>query len=223
MHVRVSVPACAWRCVCAHPRVCAPWCVRVCTRVPVRTAEGSLCRKGVGSQGRGSPWAVRGGWSRGRPEAPRSSTSVGTTSTCVPRGHCQQHGDGGEQGAGAWRRCAGRGVLGCGVAKGRGGSSRRKGRARPLSVRGVGHNVRIQRASQPLCALLQGCGDQHPSAGEAAGHRGESPRVSRRHLAAGPVSRPQGGDPPGPPGLGSAPLDQGQSWWLGGLINEVAP
>lgn len=38
-----------------------------------------------------------------------------------------------------------------------------------------------------------------------------------------PCPGPNEVTPPGPSGLGSAPLDQGQSWRLGGLINEAAP
>lgn len=115
----------------------------------------------------------------------------------------------------------------------RGKRRKQKGRARPLSVRAVWlHNVPIHTAALPtslcagdcssrlLSALLQGCGGQHASAGEAAGHRGESPLSDRVAPTQRRLRCPQ------PNGSSSRPWSC--AWGPGaqlaaGLINEAVP
>lgn len=190
--------ACCNVCVCARPcvhvRLCASVClctyVCVCAQ-PRKVTVQERCQQPRNGLGMESVSQVE---PQGWPETSHSSPSVVTISICAVAaggagpatpGHPQVPlaGDLGRAGGprGAWRSCVGEGCLAPGGARGRGDSSRRKGRVQPLSMRCVRFAggtmspfTRRLHSSLLLSALLQGCGGQHPSAGEAAGHCGES-------------------------------------------------
>lgn len=193
---RACCNVCVCACPCVHVRLCASVCL--CTYVclclcaqPRKVTVQERCQQPRNGLGMESVSQVE---QQGWPEMSHSSPSVVTISICAVAmggagpatpGHPQVPlaGDLGRAGGprGAWRSCVGEGCLVPGGARGRGESSRRKGRVQPLSMRRVRFTggtmssfTRRPHSSLLLSALLQGCGGQHPSAGEAAGHRGES-------------------------------------------------